>query len=218
MPDIITYSLKKLANFLLDKNFKVKEFKCKDGSDKVLISSALVALLQRLRDHYKKPITINSAYRTATYNKKVGGAKDSQHLYGTAADITIKGVTPREIAELLEKWGAGGIGLYDYGKGAGFVHVDVRDKKSRWIQTSKNGSAKTVTGFLGTHETLKKGSKGIEVTKLQATLDTRGYKCGKADGKFGTNTEKAVKAFQRAHELYQDGIAGQKTLSKLYSL
>ena len=81
-------------------------------------------VLQDIRDHFKKAVNINSAYRTEAYNKKVGGASKSQHLYGKAADIVISGVKPREIAEYAESKGVGGIGLYEYGGTSGLVTME----------------------------------------------------------------------------------------------
>lgn len=125
------YSLKKDGNKKVSENFKVKEFKCKDGSDVILIDTGLVGILQKIRTHFGRAVHINSAYRTPAYNKKIGGATYSQHCYGTACDIRINGVTPLEIAKfaetLLEGWG--GIGIYK-----NFVHVDTREKKSRWSE------------------------------------------------------------------------------------
>lgn len=57
--------------------------------------------------------------------------------------------------------------------------------------------------------TLKKGSKGKYVKKLQKILKV------KADGIFGTDTEKAVKKFQKKHGLEVDGIVGAKTWKAL---
>lgn len=123
------YSKAKDGNTALTKNFKVREFACRDGSDVIFISMDLVEILQKIRDHFGKAVTINSAYRTVAYNKKVGGATYSQHLYGTAADIVVKGVAPETVAAyaetLLPK--SGGVGRY-----ASFTHVDVRAAKSRW--------------------------------------------------------------------------------------
>lgn len=48
-----------------------------------------VAILQPLRDELKTPIYINSGFRSAAVNKRVGGAKNSAHLFGRAADIKI---------------------------------------------------------------------------------------------------------------------------------
>ena len=107
------YSRKNSAH-MLSKNFTVGEFACHDGSDLILIDTELVKLLQKIRDHFAAAVTINSAYRNAVYNKKIGGVRNSQHTKGTAADITVKGVEPRQIAEYAEFLmpHSGGIGLY----------------------------------------------------------------------------------------------------------
>ena len=64
---------------------------------------------------------------------------------------------------------------------------------------------------------LKVGSSGSDVKELQNKLITLGYLTGKADGVYGTKTAEAVKAFQKASKLTADGVAGEKTLSKLQS-
>ena len=126
---INAYSKAKDGNKKLSANFKVREFACNDGTDPIFIAPRLVDVLQQIRTYFGKPVDINSAYRTPTKNKSVGGAAYSQHLYGTAADISIKGVDPKEIAAYAEKLlpNTGGIGIYST-----FTHVDVRDNKSRW--------------------------------------------------------------------------------------
>lgn len=123
------FSKKKDGNKYISENFKAKEFACKDGSDVIFISPELVIVLQKIRDHFGKAVHINSGYRTVTYNKKIGGATYSQHCYGTAADIRITGVKPKDIAAYVETLlvNKGGIGIYK-----NFVHVDVRATKSRW--------------------------------------------------------------------------------------
>lgn len=64
---------------------------------------------------------------------------------------------------------------------------------------------------------LRRGSKGTEVTRLQAALSALGYACGEADGIFGAKTEAAVRNFQRDHSLTVDGIAGRDTQAALYA-
>ena len=110
-------------------NFKVREFACADGSDPILIAPELAELLQKIRSHFQSPVTVCSGYRTPPHNKKVGGAAYSQHMYGTAADIQVKGVSPAAGAAFAETLlpDSGGIGVYPT-----FVHVDVREKRSRW--------------------------------------------------------------------------------------
>ena len=64
-------------------------------------------------------------------------------------------------------------------------------------------------------ETLKKGSKGEDVKKLQSALADRGFSPGIIDGDFGNATLAALIAFQKSSRLLADGIAGPKTLFAL---
>jgi peptidoglycan hydrolase-like protein with peptidoglycan-binding domain len=58
---------------------------------------------------------------------------------------------------------------------------------------------------------LKKGSTGEAVKQLQSALKDLGYDVGAVDGKFGTKTEQAVKAFQQDRGIGVDGIVGDIT-------
>lgn len=66
-------------------------------------------------------------------------------------------------------------------------------------------------------EVLAKGAEGDAVKALQTLLIGYGYSCGKtgADGDFGTNTNKAVRAYQKANGLTVDGSVGPATWGKL---
>lgn len=67
----------------------------------------------------------------------------------------------------------------------------------------------------GERATIKRGSKGVDVTYLQKRLATNGYYVGEIDGDFGVKTENAVKAYQEEHGLKVDGIVGAKTWASL---
>ena len=123
------YSYTKDGTKFLSSNFRVREFRCKDDTDPIFVDSDLVDILQKVRDHFGKAVTITSAFRTASHNKKVGGATYSQHLYGKAADIKVSEVAASVVADYVETLmpGTGGIGRYST-----FTHVDVRKVKSRW--------------------------------------------------------------------------------------
>lgn len=123
------YSKAKDGSKKVSTNFRVREFACTDGSDPIFIDSELISVLQKIRNHFGKAVTITSAYRTPTHNSKVDGAAYSQHLYGKAADIKIVGISPKKVAAYAETLleGKGGIGIY-----ANFTHIDVRTTKSRW--------------------------------------------------------------------------------------
>lgn len=126
---IKAYSKERDGNKKLSTNFKVKEFACLDGSDPIFIDSDLVDVLQKIRSYFGRPITITSAYRTPARNKAVGGTTYSQHLYGRAADIKVRGIAPKRVAEYAETLlkNKGGIGTYST-----FTHIDTRATKSRW--------------------------------------------------------------------------------------
>lgn len=130
------YSLAKDGSRKLSPSFTVREFRCRDGSDTILIDEGLVVLLQCIREHFGKAVTITSGYRTATHNATVGGAKSSQHLLGRAADIQVAATPVEDVAayaeSLMPAWG--GVGRYPVkaGRAKGWVHVDTRTNKSRW--------------------------------------------------------------------------------------
>lgn len=124
---IVTYSLASDGDSKISNHFKIKEFQCNDGTDTIKIDLKLVALLEDIREYFGKPVVISSAYRTSSYNKKVGGSTNSLHLYGQAADISISGIPPKKIAQYAESLGVKGIGLYST-----FVHVDTRSVKYYW--------------------------------------------------------------------------------------
>ena len=63
---------------------------------------------------------------------------------------------------------------------------------------------------------LRVGASGSAVITLQQKLRDIGLYSGKIDGKYGTGTEKAVIAFQKKNGLVPDGVAGSRTLEKLY--
>lgn len=123
------YSRKKDGLKKVSAHFRVNEFACNDGSDAIFIAEELVDIVEKIRSHFGKATVINSGFRTATYNKKVGGTTYSQHIYGTAADIVVKGVSPAKVADYAETLlvNKGGIGRYDT-----FTHIDCRKTKSRW--------------------------------------------------------------------------------------
>lgn len=123
------YSKKNDGNKKLSPNFRVREFACSDGSDPVFVDSELLETLQKIRNHFGTSVTITSAYRTPSHNKVVGGTTFSQHCYGRAADIKVKGVSPKKVAKYADEIlkNRGGIGVYST-----FTHIDVRSTKARW--------------------------------------------------------------------------------------
>ncbi len=121
----------------LTENFSLHEFRCKDGTDvpEDLMENVkeLAENLQVLGEYIQKPITVISGYRSPKYNKKIGGARRSQHMLAKAGDLIVKDMTPDEvkaaIVHLIKegKMKKGGVGLYTH-----FTHYDVRGFNRRW--------------------------------------------------------------------------------------
>lgn len=130
MVEINAYSKAASGGRQLSSHFKVSEFACKDGSDTVLVAPRLVMVLESIRTHFNAPVTVSSGYRTPQYNAAKNGAAHSQHCYGMAADIVVKGQTPETVAayarQLMPDWG--GVGTYK-----SFTHVDVRETRADWL-------------------------------------------------------------------------------------
>ena len=130
MYDIKVYDMGTEANRQLSTHFQLHEFACIDGSKPVFLSQALVDILEAIRVHFGRPVKVTSGYRTVSYNAGLkNSSKKSQHCNGLAADIKVKGHTPKEVYDyacsLLGDHG--GVGIYNT-----FVHVDVRAVKSRF--------------------------------------------------------------------------------------
>ena len=114
----------------VSKDFSRSEFKCQCGEcDCDTVDVELVQVLQDVRDHFGKPVRINSANRCSKHNARVGGSPNSQHPKGRAADIDVQDTSPQEVqAYLLSKYpDKYGIGCYD-----SFTHIDTRTGKGRW--------------------------------------------------------------------------------------
>lgn len=111
----------------LSKHFKAKEFQCKDGSEYLLVSRELVAILESIREHFNAPVKINSGYRTPNWNSRVNGAPNSMHCKGMAADIVVKGHSSEEVAKYANSIMKNG-GVIKY---TNFTHVDVREERYR---------------------------------------------------------------------------------------
>lgn len=224
----------------LSKNFKSYEFDCKGANccGSTMVDSKLVEYLQRIREHFGKPIIINSAYRCSIHNRAVGGTSNSYHAKGQAADIRISGVAPAEIAKYAESIGIKGIGLYETAKDGFFVHIDTRTAKSFWYGQAQgtrttfggkndielwqiaavfDGFNITVDGIWGAKSeaiakkaVCKKGCAYSNLTKLiQSAVGVT------ADGKFGNDTSTAVKAWQKKNGLTADGVFGLKSWKTL---
>lgn len=115
-------------------NFNASEFKCPCGECVNLVRPMLLDCLQLVRDEVVMPLKITSGYRCAKRNKQVGGAKDSVHMEGLAADIFCP--YPKDkytLVAALFQCGFKGIGVYDI-----HVHADIKNRATPvlWIGKS----------------------------------------------------------------------------------
>lgn len=121
----------------LSTNFDLAEFASKDGAapgaDVLKNLTNLAKQLEALRNAINMPIRIISGFRSREHNVKIGGAVNSFHVMGMAADIQVKGMTPTQVAKAIEllikdgKMKQGGLGVYRT-----WVHYDTRGTLSRW--------------------------------------------------------------------------------------
>lgn len=113
---------------VLSEHFRLIEFACRDGSDAVLVHPALVRFLETIRAAAGgMPIHINSGYRTPEHNDRIDGARNSRHVMGMAADITIRGLSAEQVHRIASDLDPGGLGRY-----ISFTHVDVQGRNRRW--------------------------------------------------------------------------------------
>ena len=230
----------------ISKNFQYKEFDCHGSGccSTTIIDEKLVEYVQRIRDHFGKPVTITSPYRCEVHNRRVGGATKSYHMQGKAADIVVQGVSSREVAKYAESIGILGIGLYETSADGYFTHIDTRTTKSFWYgqneqpRTTFGGTPTTTPAAPSTSTTkpntqsvyhkssskynvkllyLQKGDKGRDVQILQELLKIRGYNV-ETSGEFDTLTYNVVVDFQKKTKIDADGIVGSQTMEKLLTV
>lgn len=174
----------------VSENFLAKEFDCKGSGccSTTKIDTNLIEVVQKIRTHFGKPTTINSAYRCEKHNKAVGGASGSYHTKGMAADISVKDIKPAEVAKYAESIGILGIGLYETDKDGYFVHIDTRTSKSFWYGQSE----KPRDTFGGAPKKEDKSKSSVKEWQKAAIAD--GYKLASgADGIWGKECEAVAK-------------------------
>lgn len=119
-------------------SFSPQEIACK-GTGRVKLDFDALDKLQALRTRLGKPLIITSAYRSPEHNRAVGGATNSQHLYGKAFDVVMANHNPASFEAAAVQVGFNGIGHYP---ASNFMHIDTRASASvvRFKGTGRNNA------------------------------------------------------------------------------
>ena len=126
----------------LSAHFRLHEFLSHDdpeqpsGTAVRYLEQLCEKVLEPLRAHLNRAIIITSGFRSPAHNAKIGGAENSLHTTGMAADIAVGSIPEQiKVAAFLSKIPqVGGIGLYE---AKGIIHVDIRPhvgKPAMWLE------------------------------------------------------------------------------------
>lgn len=160
---------------------------------------------------FAKSVNMTAEEASDYLGTKKGAVESACWFWNTAKlnDIADKG----DIVAMTKKINGGTIGLEDrqkrWNEGLAVLGGKAPVKSA---PASASASESTKQPKLSRLSTLRLGSKGPEVEELQKALGL------KPDGSFGPATAEALKKWQKDNRMAVDGIAGPKTLSKLYKL
>ena len=115
----------------ISKHFNRAEFACGDGCGFSTVDAELIGVLEDVRERFDGRVRVTSGCRCPAHNRRVGGAADSEHTRGTAADIIVDGVSAAVVYDYLTNKYPGRYGI---GKYTTWTHIDVRPRFARWIK------------------------------------------------------------------------------------
>lgn len=146
-------------------------------------------------------------YYTGSVTGKYGNlTKEAVRMFQRDYDLTSDGIAgPKTLAKIRSVL-----------SGVEESETDEEDKEES-VNTGTTVTVKPSVSLdevskLNTEVTLRRGSRSGYVTRLQKALTALGYFTDKCDGSYGNNTEEAVKLYQKAKGLTDDGVAGRATL------
>ena len=175
-----TYSLKKDGNKYCSEHTQVKEMRCFDGTDKILIDEKLMEMIEKLFSALKcKKYIITSGYRTPSHDKSVGGNGSGQHTKGTAVDCYFYGadgkiISSKEASCIAQDLGFKGIA--NITKKYQEIHLDMRSS-GKWYGDETKGTSNITSDFsayFGIDKAALYKKYGMTVdhsAELQATVD-----------------------------------------------
>lgn len=117
------------------KHFRREEFACKCGCAVNGVHDHVLRACDMIRDALGQPVVINSGYRCEVHNTAIGGARNSLHMQGRAADMQCQRAWYAPLVRCIlafvvtSPW-LGGIGIYPADR---FVHIDLGPRRT-WIE------------------------------------------------------------------------------------
>ncbi|ASV44586.1 endolysin [Agrobacterium phage Atu_ph03] len=171
-----------------------------------------------------RDLTITSGYRSPEHNKRVGGAKQSQHTTGNAADIDMSGLNDNERAELVRTLKAQGItrfGTYDNHKD--MLHVDTSTANgAQWFMHNKSNSnlSKAPAWFQAVaNEPVVQGGSNVAATAgsdPQSVTDLAGIPTSQSVSIAQTQTQDMIRGFNMPQKEKATAVA-QELITQLSS-
>lgn len=154
--------MSELSKIRLSKNFTLDEFvvtstgieNIPNEKEVANLRQLTLSVLQPLRDYFNKAIIITSGFRNSLVNAAIGGAANSQHLYGEAVDFHIVGVTNQQIIDVAYSLNLPFDQIIDEQlRGKKWVHVSYRKNNNRrqWLTARDGSTGKTI------YSTIKQG-------------------------------------------------------------
>ena len=179
----------------------VKEFRGSSGSSVLWTTTAAMEAWNLTRRSYGKGIHVGYAFKRIWEG---GHGTRSQHYAGVAFDVGQgQGSAVRNaIWRAAKNTGAWG-------------YVEPQDMTPTWVHFDRRYGRPACPNTTAGYPTLRRGSQSTYVLVLQDALNALGYSTRTLDGKFGGNTENALRAYQRRVGLAADGICGCNTWKKI---
>ena len=101
----LDFTMSELLKSEIAEKYNISNIPDKQSLDNML--TLIIECLQPIRNFIDKPMIISSGYRSPRLNGHplINGAQNSQHVTGQAVDFTIKGMTPKQIIEMIKRSG-----------------------------------------------------------------------------------------------------------------
>lgn len=179
---------------------RVREFRGSSTANVLWTTTRAMECWNITRRNYGKGIPVGYAFKRIWEG---GHGTTSQHYAGVSFDVGQSLTSTQRRA------------IYNTARNAGvWGYVEPLSMTPTWVHFDRRYGTPACGGTSG-YPTLRRGSKSTYVLILQDALNALGYSTITLDGIFGSNTESALRKFQRANGLTSDGICGCNTWRKI---